>query len=160
MDTRINKMDEFSSVLENYVGKEIIRTSPVNNNNWGFTSDEPIKFLGLNEEGCIRYQYTGHMARMFGTEERVLSKDYSDSNWILFSDAVKPQENNPLNKWIGKRIKRIRPASNGDTVFMSSIEASILIAATSSHVYIECYFGKRILFDSRYAKPEDWELAE
>lgn len=151
--------------LEKFIGKNIIRTKPVKDGDWSRTYGAPIKFLGIDKNGGIRYQHTGVEASIFKNEEFSLPSSFFDENWILFSDAVKPQKRNPLNKHIGRLIKRTCPVELKPGCYMLSIGYGVpvtLIAASATHIYIQyndSEDGRRGLLDSRCAKPEEWELA-
>lgn len=169
MNKRIKKKEDKRVIneLAKYIGKTIVRVGPTKNNDWSYTDGDPIKVLGIDKNGKLHYQYTGKDARIYGNDEFVLPRDFVDNNWILFQDAINPQENNPLNKWIGKKIKRIRPTEYGDKSYMCkwSFEYPVtLISASRFHVFIEyndpSFKGEKILLDPRMAKPEDWVLAE
>ncbi len=145
--------------LRQYVGHEILRTKPTNGD-WSFTDDSPLLLVGFTSDGCIRYRYTGSEARFFGYDEFVLPFYFTDRNWITYKKAFKAK-GNVLNKWRGKKIRRIRPTSTcGDRSFMSG-DAPTLISASKYHMVIECGLkGTKCVLRSDYMNPEDWELAE
>lgn len=169
MNRRIKKKiaTRVAENLAKYVGKNIIRTKPTKNGDWSYTDGEPIKFLGIDKTGKLHYQYTGKDTKIFGNGEFVLSRDFVDENWILFQEAINPQENNPLNKWIGKKIKRICPTEYGDKSYMCAMSYEYpvtLISASRFHVFIEYnnpnFKGEKKLLNPRMSKTEDWVLAE
>lgn len=147
--------------LRQYVGHEVLRTKPTSGD-WSYT-DSPLLLVGFTSDGCIRYRHTGFEARIFGDEEFVLPIYFTDRNWITYKKALKAK-GNQLNKWKGKKIRRIRPvATIGDRSFMSG-EAPTLISASKHHMVVMYndwgLEGKESVLRSDYMNPEDWELAE
>lgn len=142
--------------LRQYVGHEIVRTKPVCWD-WSYTNN-PLLLVGFTSDGCIRCRHTGIAAGTFGNEEFVLPLHFTDCNWITYKKALKAK-GNVLNKWRGKKIRRIRPTSTcNDHSFMSG-DAPALISASKHHMVIMCNDIKCFL-NSSYMNPEDWELAE
>lgn len=123
--------------LKQYVGHEVIRTKPALRD-WSNT-DEPILLVGFTSDGCIRYRYTrGFLAKIFGNRELVLPIHFTDRNWITYKKARKAK-GNELNKWKGKKIRRIRPTFCGDGSYMSG-DAPTLIS--TFHTFICRAFNK------------------
>lgn len=147
--------------LRRYIGHEIIRTKPANEENF-FTSGAPILLVGFTKDGCIRYRYTGIATEIFGNKEFTLDNCYTDRNWITYKKAVRPKHN-VLNNWRGKKIKRIRPTIYNDVNFMLG-EPPTLISASKYHMQIQYNDtgrkGKKFVLGSIYIKPKDWVLAE
>ena len=147
--------------LRQYVGHEVLRTKPAGRD-WSYTDDSPLLLVGFTSDGCIRYRHTGFEARIFGDGEFVLPFCFTDRNWITYKKALKAK-GNELNKWRGKKIRRIRSTSFGDHSFMSG-EAPTLISASKHHMVIMYNAiglkGKKCVLSSDYMNPEDWELAE
>ena len=148
--------------LRQYVGHEVIRTKPVRGD-WSYTHGSALLLAGFTPDGCIKYRHTGREARSFGDEEFVLPIWFTDRNWITYKKALRAK-GNKLNKWKGKKIRRIRPtATFGDCSFTSG-EAPTVISASKHHLMIMYndigLKGKKSLLGADYAFPEDWELAE
>lgn len=144
--------------LENFVGHEMIRTKPTTNNNrviWSYTN-EPVIFVGLTQDGCIKY-----IDPKLDDKVRILPLTFTDRNWITFKKASKPK-GNPLNKWRGKKVVRNCPTCYGDESFLRSDvpgDEQILISASKYHIILEDKFLGKITCNSRYNNPNDWELA-
>lgn len=142
--------------LRRYVGHEVLRTSPVCGD-WSYT-DSPILLVGFTSDGCIRCRYTG----IDEDEEFVLPFQFTDFNWITYKKALKAK-GNELNKWRGKKIRRIRPTSFGDSSFMDG-DALTLISASKHHMVIMYnggfMEGIKFVLRSDYMNPEEWELVE
>lgn len=173
MDTTIK---EAINYLKNYMGQEIIRIKPIpiQREEWkewkGLQSDwrhtkTPIILLGFTKEGAICYRYNEEGARINGHQEQVLPLCFTDENWITYKEALEPKDNS-LNKWIGQRIKRIRPTCLGDRSYMYEEEeyekAPILLSASKYHMLIQYSVNARTitcLLGPTFVKPEDWELA-
>ena len=157
------------NTLSKYIGLEIIRTKPTSAigyvKDWSYTSD-PIVLIGFTADGCIRYRHTGMEARFFGNEEYTLPFSFTDRNWITYKKALRAK-NNELNKWRGKKIKRIRPtATCGDRSYMCEYgfeEPPTLISASKYHMVIMNndigLKGDKSILRSDYMNPEDWVLA-
>lgn len=145
--------------LRQYVGHEIIRTTPAGID-WSYT-DSPILLLGFTSDGRIRYRHTREDAYLFGDNEFILPFFFTDRNWITYKKALKAK-GNPLNKWRGKKIRRIRPTSTcNDRSFMSDVVDPTLISASRHHMLIT--FGQEgypCLLRSDFMNLNDWELAE
>lgn len=145
--------------LKQYIGHEILRTKP-SYGDWSYTSDS-ILLLGFTPDGCIRCLHTGIEAKIFKGKEDVLPIEFTDRNWITHKSAKK-SKNNELNKWKGKRIRRVRPAGY-DRSFMRE-EPPTLITASKHHIVIRyedwILKGRMKILDSRYNKLEDWEVVE
>lgn len=146
--------------VQQYVGHEVIRTKPTRGD-WSHT-DNPILLLGFTSDGCIRYRYTGIEARIFGNDEFVLPAHFTDRNWITYKKALKA-EGNQLNKWKGKKIRRIRPAPiSGDCSYM--YDAPTLVSASKYHMVVMenslGLEGKKVVLNSSFMNSDDWELAE
>lgn len=174
--------------LEQFIGQEIIRTAPIYfksisipqldycrdcidyyydpethlREEWGYT-EEPIKLLGFSQDNRIICKYTDN-SHFPSRDEKILRIEYTDCNWILYTDAFNPK-NNQLNKWKGKKIKRIRPAGNSMDFMCNSPTSKppILISASKYHVILMLedpgLEGTTIILDARYANPKDWTLA-
>lgn len=148
--------------LRQYVGHEVLRIKPTCGD-WSYTDDIPILLIGFTSDGCIRYLHTGIEAQIFGYDEFVLPFHFTDRNWITYKKALKAK-GNELNKWRGKKIRRIRPTSTcGDRSFMSS-NVPTLISASKHHMVITYSGmwpeGTKYVLRSDYMNLEDWELAE
>lgn len=97
--------------------------------------------------------------------EGVLPFHFTDRNWITYEEALRA-ENNPLNKWKGKQIMRIRPAHPISDYFMSDspYPAPTLISASKYHMVImhndSVDKGETTVLCSAYTNPDDWVLAE
>ena len=146
--------------LRQYVGHEVLRTKPACGD-WSYTDDSPLLLVGFTSDGCIRYRHTGMKARILGDEEFVLPFHFTDRNWVTYKKALKAKSNE-LNKWRGKKIRRIRPTSTTGA-FMSGIDPT-LVSASKHHMVImyNVYWlkGTKIVLSSDYMNPADWELAE
>ena len=154
------------SRLSSYVGIEVIRTKPTVTGDWSKT-DTPILLLGFTSDGRIRYRHLGFERNIFGDVEYTLPISFTDRNWITYKKAMKPK-NNPLNKWRGKKIKRVRPtATCGDCSFMCRNiwdAAPTLVSASKYHMVISrndsIWKGRQTVLRSDYMDPKDWVLAE
>ncbi len=148
--------------LNQYIGHEILRTKPTHGD-WSYTSgDDPLLLLGFTSNGCIRYQHTGFDARILGDEEYILPLHFTDRNWITYKKALRAK-NNKLNKWKGKKIRRICPTPTvGSRSFMR--EPVTLISASKHHMLVMYHDygldGQTTLLGADYMNPEDWILAE
>lgn len=148
--------------LRQYVGHEVLRTKPACGD-WDYTDGSPLLLVGFTSDGCIRYRSTGFEAQIFRNKEFVLPFLYTDRNWITYKKALRAK-GNELNKWRGKKIRRIRPTSTiGDSTFMSG-KAPTLISASKHHIVIMHndigLEGTKSVLKSDFVNPEDWELAE
>lgn len=153
--------------LRQFVGYEIIRTKPTTNVvDWSYT-DEPVIFVGLTQNGCIKYidpkldECMKCIDPRSDDTVRILPLNFTDRNWITFKKASKPK-GNPLNKWRGKRVVRKCPTCCGDESFLRNDivgDEQILISASKYHIILEDKFLGKIICDSRYNNPNDWELA-
>lgn len=153
--------------LRQFVGYEMIRTKPTTPIvDWSYT-DEPVIFVGLTQNGCIKYidpKLDECMKcidpRSDGTV-RILPLNFTDRNWITLKKASKPK-GNPLNKWRGKRVVRKCPTCCGDYSFLRSDipdNEQKLISASKYHIILEDKIVGKIICDSRYNNLNDWELA-
>ena len=133
---------------------------------WSNTSN-PIIILGFTEDGCIKYRYSGFDKIVFGNKVYTLPISFTDRNWITYKKACRAKKNE-LNKWRGKKIKRIRPTTTcGDRSYMCELsfeEAPMLVSASKYHMVIQHnnvgLKGKKSILRADYIKPEDWVLAE
>ena len=124
--------------------------------NWDFIND-PLLLIGFTSDGCIRCRWTGYQKQTFGDKEFVLPLGYTDCNWITYKEALKAK-GNELNKWRGKKIRRIRPTSRGDRSWMTG-EAPTLISASEYHMVIRVGI-QEVVLGLEFVNPEDWDLAE
>ncbi len=142
--------------LRKFVGHEIIRTKPTTDiGDWSYT-DEPVVFVGFTQDGCIKY-----IDPKFDDKVRILPLTFTDRNWITLKKALKPK-GNPLNKWRGKKVVRNCPTCYGDYSFLRSDipdNEQKLISASKYHIILEDKIVGKIICDSRYNNPNDWELA-
>lgn len=147
--------------LKRFIGHEIIRTKPAGKD-WSYTGDDPILLVGFTSDGLIRYQYTGFDLENLGSKERVLPIHFTDSNWITYKKALRA-ENNKLNQWKGKKIRRICITCRGIDDYISG-EAPTLISASKHHMVIMHNDfkrkGKKRVLGPDFVKFENWELAE
>ena len=139
--------------LENFVDCEITRTKPTTNVvDWSYT-DEPVVFVGFTQDGCIKY-----IDPKLDDEVRILPLTFTDRNWITFKKASKPK-GNPLNKWRGKKVVRNCPTCYGENSFLRGDIPGKLISASKYHIILEDKLLGKIICNSRYNNPKDWELA-
>lgn len=155
--------------LKQYIGLEVVRTKPTQGiiwaGDWSYTS-EPIIILGFTSDGCIRYCHA-ESSGLFDNKEDILPFSFTDRNWITYKKAMRAKHN-VLNKWRGKKIKRIRPtATCGDRSYMCQHvfdSAPTLVSASKYHMVIMyngfLQKGHKHLLRADYIKPEDWVLAE
>lgn len=151
-------MQELTKVinhLQQYVGHEVIRTLPACGD-WSYT-DDPVLLVGFTSDGQIRYLHTGFHKKLLGDQELVLPIHFTDSNWITYKDALKA-EGNELNKWIGKKIIRTHPTSLGDFSYMDG--DNTLISASKSHMVVETSITGKVVLNSQFNNPTEWQLAE
>jgi hypothetical protein len=146
--------------VQQYVGHEVIRTKQTRGD-WSYT-DNPILLLGFTSDGRIRYRHTESDAKIFGNDEFVLPAHYTDRNWITYKKALKAK-GNQLNKWKGKKIRRIRPTPTcGDQSYMH--DTPILVSASKYHMVVMensvGLEGKKVVLNSSFMNSDDWELAE
>lgn len=150
--------------LKQYIGLEVVRTKPTQgliwSGDWSYT-DEPIIILGFTSDGCIRYR---HPER---DNEHTLPFGFTDRNWVTYKKALRAKHN-VLNKWRGKRIRRVRPtATCGDRSYMCRFgldRAPTLVSASKYHMVIEHndmgLEGVKSVLRADYINPEDWVLVE
>lgn len=148
--------------LRRFVGHKIYRTKPCFGD-WSYTSEDPLLLVGFTSDDRIIYRRTGRSAKELGRKESVLPIIYTDCNWITYKNALKAK-GNQLNKWKGRKIRRIRPtATFGDHRYMWE-EGVTLISASKYHMVIRyTNHFKEVETDvlrSDYMNPEDWELVE
>lgn len=145
--------------LERYIGKEIIRIHPVDGN-WKHTN-YPILLLGFTLDGKMRFQYTRDHLEIHGKEVFLLEEQYTDRFWITYKKAIK-SKNNPLNKWKGRTIHRVRATITNEGAFMKM--PVILKSASKHHMVVEAtvdfLHGRVFVLDARFCNPEDWELSQ
>lgn len=152
--------------LSKYIGHEVIRTRKTMTGDWSYT-DEPILLVGFTSDGLIRYRRSGIDARLLGNGEFTLPLSFTDRNWITYKNAL-IAKHNKLNKWRGKKIKRIRPTSTcNDHSYMCEYDfekAPTLISASKYHMVImhndDFLKGQTTVLRSDYMNPKDWVLAE
>ena len=145
-----------------YVNHEVLRTKPARGD-WSHTDGKPIILIGFTPDGKIKYKYTGSDVLTFGDKEFILPIYFTDRNWITYNSALKAK-GSALNKWKGKRIRRIRPTGRFyDHSYMHG-EAPTLIAASKHHIVLKLndpgLKGLTRVLPAIYANPADWELAE
>jgi len=152
--------------LSKYIGLEIIRTKPTLEGDWSYTG-EHILLVGFTLDGRIRYRVSDEEALWFGNKEFILPLSFTDGNWITYNKALRAKHNE-LNKWRGKKIKRVCSTSTcGDCSYMSTFsqsKAPTLISASKHHIVIMCnqicLEGEKRILGPDFANPEDWVLAE
>ena len=149
--------------LRRYIGCEMIRTKRTAEHGDGSCTDHAVIFEDFTPDGCIKYRHTGFEETVFGTEVFTMPLEFTDRNWTTYKKVLRGK-GSPLNKWKGKRIRRIRPTDKiGDRSYMGD-EPPTLISATKHHVVVrlnEPFFGGETkVLRCDFAKPEDWELAE
>lgn len=142
--------------LRKFVGHEIIRTKPTTDiGDWSYT-DEPVIFVGFTQDGCIKY-----IDPCLSDKVRIFPLNFTDRNWITLKKALKPKRN-PLNKWRGKYVVRTSPTCRGDRSFLRSGipgDKQILISASKHHIILADKFLAKIICNSTFSNPNDWELA-
>lgn len=139
--------------LRKFVGHEIIRTKPTTDiGDWSYT-DEPVVFVGFTQDGCIKY-----IDPRLGDKVRIFPLTFTDRNWITLKKALKPK-GNPLNKWRGKKVVRNCPTCYGDNSFLRGDIPAILISSSKHHIILADEIVGKIICDSKYNNPNDWELA-
>ncbi len=142
--------------LRKFVGHEIIRTKPTTDiGDWSYT-DEPVIFVGFTQDGCIKY-----IDPCLSDKVRIFPLNFTDRNWITLKKALKPKRN-PLNKWRGKYVVRTSPTCRGDRSFLRSgipDDKQILISASKHHIILADKFLGKIICNSTFSNPNDWELA-
>lgn len=142
--------------LRKFVGHEIIRTKPTTDiGDWSYT-DEPVIFVGFTQDRCIKY-----IDPCLSDKVRIFPLNFTDRNWITLKKALKPKRN-PLNKWRGKYVVRTSPTCRGDRSFLRSGipgDKQILISASKHHIILADKFLGKIICNSTFSNPNDWELA-
>lgn len=139
--------------LRKFVGHEIIRTKPTTDiGDWSYT-DEPVIFVGFTQDGCIKY-----IDPCLSDKVRIFPLNFTDRNWITLKKALKPKRN-PLNKWRGKYVVRTSPTCRGDRSFLRGDIPGKLISASKYHIILEDKFLGKIICNSTFSNPNDWELA-
>lgn len=145
--------------LSRYIGQEIIRIVPARYEDGStdlYYVKYPVLLIGFTPKGEMKIRYTGIMAKVYGNEEYILPLSFIDRNWVTYKKACKAK-NNELNKWKGKKIKRVRPVGRVDRTYM---DEHVTLISTSKHHMVVMVQGKKVLLDSRWIKPEDWILVE
>lgn len=159
MDKKLRKVIQS---MRPYIGQQIIRIAPaiypsgVGVKDYSYGS-EPVILRGFSSKGEARITRSDKQNR----HAHNCSISFTDRNWILYSD-ISCTGKSRLNKWRGRRIKRIRATKLGDRSFMSE-EGVELIWATPYHVNISWNFmgePRECLLNSLYAAPEDWVPVE
>lgn len=148
---------KFVKRLERYIGKEIIRIRQTYfSGDFSFTDEDPVILLGFTPKGEMIVKYTRFMATVRETD--ILPLEFTDDLWISYKKAI-TAKNNCLNKWQGKKIRRLCPTKRtGDRSFMKG-KAPTLISASRHHVVIKSDLEKYVL-NSDFANPNEWVLAE
>ena len=162
--------------LTQFIGKEIIRTSPalISVNppfqnrvsapayDWTYT-EIPILLSGFSEKGAIKFQYV-RKEGSFGKEEFTIPAYFTDKNWTTLADAMKLDEDNLFNEWGGKKIKRIRPTVRGLETFMVNSKSEVapkLLYVAKNHILLQPFNGRKtMIFGPDYLIQNDWVLAE
>ena len=142
--------------LKKYVGLEILRVRPTTEtNDWSYT-DSLIILLGFTYDGCIICKEKHLESKKFNTKPIVLPIEFTDRSWITYKKALRPK-NNELNKWRGKKIKRINPTPFDERPFMH--EYPVLVSASKYHMVIKID-GEIKVLKPAYANPEDWQVVQ
>lgn len=142
--------------LRRYIGCEIIRTKPAQGDRIFMT--ERIKLVGFTPDGRIKYCYAGWKERIYGDKEFDLPLQFTDRNWTTYKKALRAKGNG-LNKWQGKRIKRISSTPIINSSFHMYGENPTLISASKHHMLVMCEDGYYELLDESFCNLKDWELA-
>jgi len=154
--------------LKMYIGQDIVRTRPTQKIGDCSYTDEALTLIGFTPSGemIVKNPEGSFGARVFGTKPEILPIYFTDTAWITYKKATKAKGNS-LNKWKGKRIRRICPTAHvGDRSYMCDFgeKAPTLISASKYHIFIEHnnigIEGKRSLLRFEFANPNEWELAE
>lgn len=153
--------------LKSYIGKKMIRFQPAhlnqNGKDYAHMNGAPLLFSGFTEDGKIKYRFTGMECRLFGDQENILPFHFNDDGWLTFEEATTPDENNPLNKWIGQTIMRISTTSETDRYYVCN-DDYILGAASKYHLYVKyadpCMHDEYIFLDDTYTDPTQWVSKE
>lgn len=177
--------------LERYIGHDIIRVLPVTrtrcyrnecNNlikkamevecNSVYTS-VPLTLMGFTADGKMQVHFPSYTieGKLLGTQPFELPSCCIDTLWIPYKKAL-TAKGNPLNKWKGKKIRRIKPIksmADSDAPFEPWI--GTLVSASKHHVILEGgdtveYKGSYYIdenfkvLDYEYTNPSEWELVE
>lgn len=151
--------------LKRYIGHEIIRTSPTRGD-WSLT-DRPVLLLGFTPDGCIICQHVGFDQKLFGNKNRILPIHFTDRNWITYKKALRAA-NNPLNKWKGKKIKRICPTSpvyDCSYMCVSDFDGAPTLVSASKHHMVIIFnnigiSGMQTVLPPYFVRAEEWVLTE
>lgn len=156
--------------LSRYIGHEIIRTKRIDTGDGSYT-DYPILLIGFTPEGEIKYRNVMGRQNMYGDAVHILPSSFTDRNWITYKKALRAK-NNELNKWKGKKIKRVCPTQNGNRAYMCEApcgEFITLISASKHHLLIKNdnmmnnmnrLKGDEKILNYEFTNPKDWILAD
>ena len=158
-----------------FVGMEIIRTMPalvntvledysiVTRYDWLFT-EEPVLLSRITYGGEILYKRINHELVKIRDQEFVMPCYLIDENWCTVDEALKMDENNPFNDWVGKRIKRICPTpKRGCETFMCNDPSELppkLLRVGKNHMLVLPAYGKAIILGPDFISQDEWILAE
>lgn len=148
--------------LERYIGKDIIRTVPASHAVNISLDDSPVTLIDINKNGrmIVAYSKNSEKAAIYGTSRECLPIELSDGNWTLYENALKAEEN-PLNKWIGKKIRRTAPTKVLENTLFMKGEIPVLLSASKNHMLVK--FKNLMNFEeTRLLGPDfvdgEWEL--
>ena len=165
--------------LTQFIGKEIIRTSPalISGNtqfpqiqnrvvepvyDWTYT-ESSILLYGLTDKGEIEFEFA-HTVGGLAKKKYVMPAYFTDKSWSTMEEAMKIDRDNPLNKWIGQTIKRVRPTARYGNIFVENQNKGYpkLVYVAKNHIVLMRpeYGGKSVIYGPDFVKPDDWILAE
>lgn len=149
------------SMLEGLTACVVIRTEATVTGDISYTN-EPMVLLKIKESifGTARLVVTYPSNYIDGKAKGktlTLRPEFTDDKWITYYDA-KAGGDSPLNKWIGKKIKRRKPTKRGNTSCMKKSQE--LIHANQHHMVLLSEDGNEIFLGPDYTNPDDWILAE
>ena len=152
--------------LRKLVGHEIIRIGPTEPSYDSAYTEQPVILEGFTKSGKMIVKYPRRLNCLFGSSQQILSTEFTDRKWRLYSRVFK-KGNSKLNRWSGKKIRRINPVCflSGYKCTMFINEPVALISASKSYLVIKVeneflQLSQIRILRWEYANPRDWELAE
>lgn len=145
--------------LHEMIGESIIRIGT------GYYATHPVTLLGITSEGEMVVR------EMNNEKETVLSKAFSDSNWILLASLFLKGNRGKLSRFEGRRIYRTRPMrfedrEKGEITCIEKYlfpETVQLVSATDHHMVIQegdiFKPGCTKILDESWIDPRAWKEA-
>ncbi|MCQ2979331.1 MAG: hypothetical protein MJ245_06015 [Clostridia bacterium] len=135
-------------------GKTYIRVAPFGTKftDYSYCTD-PMIFKGYADDGDLVFEYAN--APLNG-ELTNLDPAWNDGNWIPYS-SIKRMKKTSLNSCKGQMVARKDSIKKyGKSIICTQAK---LICATKYHVIVDDKMFGVLIYDNRFARPEDWILA-